>query len=126
MTGFNTTTSQIEIYTATGWADATPSSLPATVITSGTLPVGRGGTGGTTPAEARASLDAAQTAHVHALTDVTGLNTALAGKAALVHTHVASDITDQSNINSGRVNGVKIFVGSSTPTGAQAGDLWFN
>lgn len=126
LTGFNSTSSQLEIYTATGWADVTPSSLPATVITSGTLPVGRGGTGGTTAAEARTSLDAAQTAHTHAIADVNTLQTALDGKAALSHTHLAAQITDQSNINSGRVNGVKIFVGASTPTGAVAGDLWFN
>ena len=33
-------------------------------------------------------------AHVHAITDVTSLDTALAGKAATVHTHVKTDITD--------------------------------
>lgn len=124
--GFNTTTSQLEIYTASGWQDVTPTSLPATVITSGTLPISRGGTGASTAADARASLDVAQTAHTHAIADVNNLQTALDGKAALSHTHTAANITDQGNINAGRVNGVRIFVGASTPTGAQAGDLWFN
>jgi hypothetical protein len=33
-------------------------------------------------------------AHTHAIADVTNLQTALDGKAALVHTHVKADITD--------------------------------
>lgn len=44
------------------------------------------------------------------------------------HTHTASQITDQNNINAGKVNGIKL---SSTPTSVTApaspttGDLWF-
>ena len=33
-------------------------------------------------------------AHTHAISDVTSLQTALDGKAALVHTHLLADITD--------------------------------
>lgn len=36
----------------------------------------------------------APSAHTHSTTEVTGLDTELAGKAALVHTHSITDITD--------------------------------
>lgn len=124
--GVNTTSNQVEWFNGTSWVEVTPTALDASVITSGTLPISRGGTGATTVAAARTALDAAQTAHTHAIADVNTLQTALDGKAALSHTHVAANITDQSAINAGRVNGIKIFVGATTPTGAVAGDLWFN
>lgn len=124
--GVNTTTNQVEWYNGTTWVDVAPTALDASVITTGLLPISRGGTGAATVSAARAALDAAQTAHTHTIADVNTLQAALDGKAAASHTHVAANITDQSNINAGRVNGVKIFVGSATPTGAVAGDLWFN
>lgn len=124
--GVNTTTNQVEWYNGTTWVDVTPTALDASVITTGLLPISRGGTGASTVAAARTALDAAQTAHTHAIADVNTLQTLLDGKALSSHTHVAANITDQGNINAGRVNGVKIFVGASTPTGAVAGDLWFN
>lgn len=124
--GVNTTTNQVEWYNGTAWVDVAPTALDASIITTGLLPISRGGTGAATVSAARVALDAAQTAHTHAIADVNTLQTALDGKAAASHTHVAANITDQSNINAGRVNGVKIFVGASTPTGAVAGDLWFN
>lgn len=124
--GINTTSNQVEWYNGTTWVDVAPTALDASVITTGLLPISRGGTGASTVSAARAALDAAQTAHTHAIADVNTLQAALDGKAAASHTHVAANITDQSNINAGRVNGVKIFVGSATPTGAVAGDLWFN
>jgi hypothetical protein len=70
----------------TGKADATHTHA-ATDITSGTLPIARGGTGGATAAAARTALGAAAASHTHATSEVTGLDTALAGKAALAHTH---------------------------------------
>lgn len=49
------------------------------------------------------------------------------------HTHVASNITDPANITSGKIyaggtsagNATRIFIQSTTPTGAANGDLWF-
>jgi hypothetical protein len=44
------------------------------------------------------------------------------------HTHVAANITDQSNINAGKVNGVKITSSSNfttPPSSPTTGDLWF-
>lgn len=54
-------------------------------IVSGSIPLARGGTGGTDAATARTSLDAPSN---------TDLTNGLAGKADVSHTHVASDITD--------------------------------
>lgn len=124
--GINTTTSQVEWYNGTAWVDVAPTALDASIITTGLLPISRGGTGAATVSAARAALDAAQTAHTHAIADVNTLQTALDGKAAASHTHVAANITDQSNINAGRLNGIKIFGGTTTPTGASAGDYWLN
>jgi hypothetical protein len=70
----------------TGKADATHTHATKD-ITSGTLPIARGGTGGATAAAARTALGVAAASHTHETSEVTGLDIALAGKAALVHTH---------------------------------------
>ncbi|MGI5873548.1 MAG: hypothetical protein ACOX8R_02665 [Bacillota bacterium] len=73
-------------------------------ITSGTLPVARGGTGATTAAAALTALGAAASGHTHTVDTALSststnpvqnkvINTALAGKAASSHTHAAGDIT---------------------------------
>lgn len=96
----------------------------ASQIASGTLPLARGGTGGTDAATARTALGAAATAHSHSATDINagtlpiarggtgGADAAAArsalgaaaaahthtpasiGAAAAAHTHSAADITD--------------------------------
>lgn len=53
----------------------------------GQLPIARGGTGAATAADARTALGAAAATHAHAVSDVTGLQTALDGKAATGHNH---------------------------------------
>lgn len=45
--------------------------------------------------------------------------------APAAHKHPASDITDQQSLNAGKVNGIKIFSGSTAPTAPSVGDLWF-
>lgn len=124
--GYNTTLGAPEYWDGSSWDAFTPTALNASVITTGQLVVARGGTGATDAATARTNLGAAAASHTHAIADVTNLQTTLDGKAASSHTHTAANITDQSNINAGKVNGIKIFVGATTPTGAVAGDLWFN
>jgi Phage tail repeat like len=47
-------------------------------------------------AAARTTLAAAAAVHSHAISDVTGLQTALDGKAAASHTHLIADISDMS------------------------------
>ena len=54
--------------------------LDAAKITSGTLPVARGGTGATTAAAARTALGAAAASHTHPISDVTNLQTSLDAK----------------------------------------------
>lgn len=39
-------------------------------------------------------------------------------------THDSSKILNQQNINAGKLNGIKIFVQSGTPTASAVGDLW--
>lgn len=45
----------------------------------------------------------AATAHTHAISDVTGLQTAIDGKAALAHTHAISDVTGLQTALDGKV-----------------------
>lgn len=60
-----------------------------------------------------------------AWTSITGKPTTFPPSA---HTHVAADITDQSNLNAGKVNGVKVSstsTSSTPPSSPSTGDLWF-
>ena len=87
-------------------------SLSTSKLTTGTLGVERGGTGLSTltldsflvgnatsavklrtPAQVLGDIGAAPSAHSHIISDVTGLQGALDGKAASSHTHAAGDIT---------------------------------
>lgn len=61
-------------------------------ITSGTLPLARGGTGGTTAVTARTSLDVPSNAD---------LTTGLAGKAATSHTHTFSEVSGTVPVTQG-------------------------
>lgn len=93
--GWNTTLGTIEGYNGTAWVSVNPTSLDASVITSGTvdanrlpnISVAKGGTGATDAATARTNLGvtpgnigAAATSHNHIIGDVTGLQAALDGK----------------------------------------------
>jgi hypothetical protein len=68
-------------------------------------------------------------AHTHPQSDVVGLDTTLstlaASKANAVHTHVANDITDQGNLDAGKISGKRITVQSTAPSSPSTGDLWF-
>jgi hypothetical protein len=68
-------------------------------------------------------------AHTHPQSEVVNLDSTLstlaASKANAVHTHVANDITDQQNINAGKIDGKKITVQATAPSSPSAGDLWF-
>jgi len=86
-------------FTSGAWAARTLDSavianLDASKITTGTLPIARGGTGATSAADALTALGAAPTTHAHTTAQVAGLDAALAGKALTTHTHVKSQITD--------------------------------
>ena len=65
-------------------------------------------------------------AHTHPTSDVTGLDTALSGKAATVHTHITSDVTGLDTALSGKqatlvsATNIKTINGSSI---LGAGDL---
>lgn len=71
----------------------------------------------------------APSAHTHSQSEITGLESSFtdlaAAKANAVHTHVANDITDQTNLNAGRINGKKISVQATAPTSPATDDLWF-
>jgi hypothetical protein len=64
----------------------------------GDLPVATSGTSNTTQLvradDSRLSNARTPSAHTHATSEVTGLDTALAGKASTSHTHTASQVTD--------------------------------
>ncbi|BAU99610.1 tail fiber domain-containing protein [Aurantimicrobium minutum] len=113
LTGFNTTIGKLETFTGSTWEVVTPTSLDASVITSGTVdsarlpivPVASGGTGSSTAASARSALGitpgnigAADVSHYHVIGDVTNLQAALDSKqpagsyAASSHTHDAGAI----------------------------------
>lgn len=69
---------------AVGWADVT--GKPTTLA-------GYGITDAATAAQGALAASASQPGHTHAQSDITGLVTALAGKAATVHTHAIADTT---------------------------------
>lgn len=109
--GVNTTTKTFELWDGTSW------SIIPVAVTWDTL-TGKPST--FTPS-----------AHIHAIADVTnlqttidGINTAIAGKAPTSHTHTASQITDQNNINAGKVNGVELYVQASQPTSPAVNAIW--
>lgn len=109
--GVNTTTKTFELWDGSAW-----STIP-TVVTWDTL-TGKPST-------------FAPSAHTHPISDVTNLqttidaiNTAIAGKAATVHTHTAAQITDHQNINAGKVNGVEFYVQSTQPTSPAVNAIW--
>ena len=149
--GWNTTTSKLEVFNGTAWQNVAPDTIDAGIVTTGTLgadripgldaakitagtldvarlptvTVAKGGTGATDAAGARTNLGAAAASHSHAISDVTGLQSAIDGKAAASHTHTAAAITDPQNLNVGQINGSKISVQSTAPSSPASGDLWF-
>lgn len=76
----------------TPWVDLTNEIANLSKVT-GTLPVAHGGTGATSAAQARTNLGAAPATHNHPTSQITGLDTALAGKANTAHNHDAANIT---------------------------------
>lgn len=108
-TGYNTTTNKLESYSTSGsWVEVTPTSLNASVISSGTIDparlatvaVNKGGTGATDANSARTNLGitpgnigAALQTHTHVISDVTSLQSSLDGKAPTNHNHDYRNIT---------------------------------
>lgn len=69
----------------------------------------------------------APSAHTHVIADVTGLQAALDGKAALVHVHAGADITSgtvaAARLGSGTANSTTFLHGDSTWAALVAGDI---
>lgn len=65
----------------------------STITATPTTIAGYGITDAATAAQGALASSASQPGHTHAQSDVTGLVTALAGKAATAHTHVVADVT---------------------------------
>lgn len=64
----------------------------------------------------------APSAHTHAISDVTNLQTTLNGKAALSHTHVQADITDLTvYIDGGAAN--TVYAAYATVDGGNSGSF---
>lgn len=146
MLGLNLSTKQIEFWDGSTWATTTPAPAwsavtgkPSTFapaahnhnaseINAGTLPLTRGGTGGTDAATARTSLGAAAAGHTHAYSDISGKPTEFPPAA---HSHVASDISTAEQLklkvgDSEKANGIKLYVQATAPTGTiPANALWF-
>ena len=113
--GWNTTTNSLEGYNGSVWAGITPTAFDASAITSGTLGVARGGTGQSAFSAGFVKSDG---------TNLTGGNAVAAGDISN---------TEQANLVAGKIRAggtsagtaTRIFIQSTTPTGATAGDLWF-
>lgn len=108
LTGYNTTLGKLETYTGSSWEVVTPTSLDASVITSGTIDaarlgtiaVAKGGTGATDAAGARSNIGAAPTVHTHSYAQVlmgdgaTNIGDWVSNtRAYITHTHAGSEIT---------------------------------
>lgn len=119
LTGYNTTLGKLESWNGTSWEVVTPTSLDASVITSGTIDsarlatttVAKGGTGATDAGTARSNLGitpgnigAANASHTHPISDITSLQSALDGKQAAGSYAAASHTHDGSAIVSGNIN----------------------
>jgi len=65
-------------------------------------------------ASARSAMSAASSSHAHAVADVTGLQTALDGKAATSHTHAANQISDSTAV------GRSVLTAATAAAGATA------
>ena len=144
----NTTTTGV-LSIATG-ADLPSHVHDATDITTGTLPIARGGTGATSAGAALTSLGAAAASHTHAAADITsgtiatarlGSGTASASTllwgdqtwAALTagdlpsHTHAAADITSgtiaTARLGSGTASASTLLFGDSTWAALVAADI---
>jgi hypothetical protein len=61
--------------------------------------------------------------HTHGISDVTGLQTALDGKAASTHSHAVSDVTGLQALLDGKQK--TISSGTSAPSGGVDGDFYF-
>ncbi|UVK61357.1 minor tail protein [Microbacterium phage Gingerbug] len=83
--GVNTSAKSIELWIGGAWIELTTLANMA-----GTLAVGKGGTGATSAAAARANLGAAPTSHTHPWADVTGKPSTYPPEG---HTHSAADVT---------------------------------
>lgn len=94
--GYNETLGIWEYHDGSNWVSLSAVNLASSSV-SGVLPIAKGGTGGSSQANARTALSVPSVAEMNAAlanyTTTTDLNTALSGKADTGHTHPATDIT---------------------------------
>ena len=83
--GVDTSSNAIELWIGGSWVE-----LTTLANMSGTLAIGKGGTGATSAAAARTNLGAAASSHTHPWADVTDKPSTFAPAA---HTHSAADVT---------------------------------
>jgi len=76
------------------------------------------------PASDRVNVTVALGAHTHAETDITGLVTDLAGKAAAIHTHLSSEISDATANPTASTVVVRDGSGGASFAYAAANNLW--
>jgi hypothetical protein len=109
LTGFNTTIGKLETYTGSAWEVVTPTSLDASVLTSGTvdsnrlptISVAKGGTGATDASTARTNLGAAASSHTH---DASAVVSGTIGTDRLPTIPVTSGGTGATSASSARSN----------------------
>jgi len=110
LTGFNTTLGKLESWTGSSWDVVTPTSLDASVITSGTIDnarlattaINKGGTGATSASDARTAL---------------GITPQNIGAALTDHQHAASAITS-GTLDSARIPNITVAMGGTGATSA--------
>lgn len=100
---------------------ATTATSAATWTTARTITIGSTGkavNGSVNVSWSLAEIGAAASSHTHAISDVTGLQTALDGKAATSHTHNISSITDSTRWwnNFGDNHGTRTAFDATTPS----------
>ena len=101
-------------------AIGTVSGLPLITTTNGVLTTGAFGTSAGTFCQgndSRLSDARTPTAHTHAISEVTNLQTTLDGKAASTHTHAISDVTNLQSVLDGKASSTHTHAASDINSG---------